>query len=162
MLAVIYLIFNEGYSATAGTLVRDELCDEAIRLGKLLAVLMPDEPEAFGLLALMLLHDSRRDPLARRRARPAEDQDRSRWDRDEIDEGMRALDRALRMRRPGPYQFQAAIAAVHAEAEQPADTDWPGSPPSTSSSARIDPSPVVELNRAVAVALADGPEEGLA
>ncbi|HSO02168.1 MAG TPA: sigma-70 family RNA polymerase sigma factor, partial [Gaiellaceae bacterium] len=124
VLAVLYLVFNEGYSASAGReTVRDELCDEAIRLAKLLAVLMPDEPEALGLLALMLLHDARRD--ARTAADGSlvllADQDRSRWSRERIDEGTRVLERALSHRRPGAYQLQAAIAALHLEDE----TDWP-------------------------------------
>ena len=153
-LATIYLIFNAGY----GPPVRDELCDEAVRLGKLLAVLMPDEPEALGLAALMLLHD------ARRRARHGdavvllEDQDRSLWDPASIDEGRRLLDRAIRLRRPGPYQLQAAIASLHLEDE----TDWPQIAALYGELLSRAPSPVVELNRAVAVAMADGPEAGLA
>ena len=163
VLAVIYLIFNEGYFSTTGSLVREELCDEAIRLGKLLAVLMPDEPEAFGLLALMLLHDSRRETRSLGGELVLlEQQDRSRWDRGKIDEGMRALNRAVSLRRPGPYQLQAAIAAVHTEAERPGDTDWHRIAAIYRELGRISPSPVVELNRAVAVAMADGPEEGLA
>ncbi|HUP31422.1 MAG TPA: RNA polymerase sigma factor [Gaiellaceae bacterium] len=160
VLAVLYLVFNEGYSASAGReAVRDELCDEAIRLAKLLAVLMPDEPEALGLLALMLLHDARRD--ARTAADGSvvllADQDRSRWSRDRIDEGTRVLERALSHRRPGPYQLQAAIAALHLEDE----TDWPQIAALYTELARAEPSPVVELNRAVAVAMAEGPERGL-
>ena len=160
VLAVLYLVFNEGYSASAGReTVRDELCDEAIRLAKLLAVLMPDEPEALGLLALMLLHD------ARRGARTAADgslvlladQDRSRWSRERVDEGTRVLERALSHRRPGAYQLQAAIAALHLEDE----TDWPQIATLYAELARVEPSPVVELNRAVAVAMAEGPERGL-
>ena len=160
VLAVLYLVFNEGYSASAGReAVRDELCDEAIRLAKLLAVLMPDEPEALGLLALMLLHDARRD--ARTAADGSlvllADQDRSRWSRERIDEGARVLERALSHRRPGPYQLQAAIAALHLEDE----TDWPQIAVLYAELARLEPSPVVELNRAVAVAMAEGPERGL-
>ena len=164
VLGVLYLTFNEGYSATGGeALVRGELCDEAIRLGKLLAALMPDEPEVLGLLALMLLQDSRR----RARSGPGgelvllEDQDRALWDQERIDEGRRVLARALSLRMPGPYQLQAAIAAVHSEATGPDDTDWPQIAALYGELARAFPSPVVELNRAVAVALAQGPAEGL-
>lgn len=164
VLGVLYLTFNEGYSATGGeALVRGELCDEAIRLGKLLAALMPDEPEVLGLLALMLLQDSRRAA----RSGPAgelvllEDQDRSLWDRGRIEEGRRVLERALSMRMAGPYQLQAAIAAVHAEASEPGETDWPQIAALYGELARAFPSPVVELNRAVAVSLAEGPAEGL-
>jgi len=165
VLGVLYLTFNEGYAATGGdALVRGELCDEAIRLGKLLAALMPDEPEVLGLLALMLLQDSRRAA----RSGPdgelvlLEDQDRSLWNQSRIDEGRRVLDRALSMRLPGPYQLQAAIAAVHAHAGSPDETDWPQIAGLYGELARALPSPVVELNRAVAVALAFGPEDGLA
>jgi RNA polymerase sigma-70 factor, ECF subfamily len=160
VLAVLYLVFNEGYAATAGSdVVRGDLCDEAIRLGKLLAVLMPDEPEALGLLALMLLQDSRRAA----RSGPdgelvlLEDQDRSLWNRDRIEEGLRVLDRAVALRRAGPYQLQAAIAAAHAE-ERP----WSEIAFLYERLRELDPSPVVELNRAVAVALAGRIEDGLA
>ncbi len=160
VLAVLYLVFNEGYAATAGrNHVREELCDEAIRLGKLLAVLMPDEPEVLGLLALMLLQDSRRDA----RVSPdgelvlLEDQDRTLWDRDRIDEGLRMLERALSLGRAGVYQLQAAIAAAHAE-ERP----WDKIVPLYDRLAELDPSPVVLLNRAVAVALSGRPEDGVA
>jgi len=160
VLAVLYLVFNEGYSATAGdALVRRELCDEAIRLTKLLAVLMPDESEVLGLLALMLLQDSRREA----RTGPdgelvlLEDQDRALWNRERIAEGLRVLERALGMRNPGPYQLQAAIAALHTE---PA-TDWGQIAALYAQLARHVPSPVIELNRAVAVAMAEGPEHGL-
>jgi RNA polymerase sigma-70 factor (ECF subfamily) len=165
VLAVLYLVFNEGYSATAGdNAVRDDLCDEAIRLAKLLAVLMPDEPEAHGLLALMLLHDSRRDARTTARGELVllEDQDRSRWDRAKIEEGSRVLERALSFRRIGRYQVQAAIAALHAHAGTPDATDWPQIAALYEELARLEPSPVVELNRAVAVAMADGPGAGLA
>ncbi len=160
VLAVLYLIFNEGYSASAGDhLVRRELCDEAIRLGKLLAVLMPDEPEVLGLLALMLFHDSRR--RARTSARGdlilLEHQDRSLWNRERIEEGRRVLERAARLRRVGPYQLQAAIAAVHAEES----TNWPAVAHLYAELAKLAPSPIVELNRAVAVAMATGADAGL-
>jgi RNA polymerase sigma-70 factor, ECF subfamily len=161
VLAVLYLVFNEGYSATSGdALVRRELCEEAIRLAKLLAVLMPDESEALGLLALMLLQDSRRQA----RTGPdgelvlLEEQDRALWNRARIDEGLRVLDHALALRAPGPYQLQAAIAALHTEPQ----TDWTQIAALYTQLARQTPSPVVELNRAVAVAMADGPEHGLA
>jgi RNA polymerase sigma-70 factor (ECF subfamily) len=160
VLAVLYLVFNEGYSASAGErLVRVDLCEEAIRLGRVLAVLMPDEPEVLGLLALMLLQDSRRDA----RTGPGgelvllEDQDRSLWHGDRITEGGRALERAESLRRPGPYQLQAAIAAVHSGDQ----TDWAQVAALYGKLALLAPSPVVELNRAVAVAMAEGPERGL-
>jgi RNA polymerase sigma-70 factor (ECF subfamily) len=164
VLAVLYLVFNEGYSASAGdALVRRDLCDEAVRLTKLLAVLMPDEAEAHGLLALMLLQDSRRDARADAQGDLVllEDQDRSLWHRHRIEEGLRVLRRALSLRRPGPYQLQAAIAAVHAEAATPADTDWEQIAALYGRLLAVAPSPVVELNRAVAVAMAAGPERGL-
>jgi RNA polymerase sigma-70 factor, ECF subfamily len=160
VLAVLYLVFNEGYAATAGVdHVRDELCDEAIRLGKLLAVLMPDEPEVLGLLALMLLQDSRRAARVGADGELVllEDQDRSLWDRSRIDEGLRMLERAISLRRPGPYQLQAAIAAAHAE-----DRPWSEIVILYNRLAEIDPSPVIQLNRAVAVALAGDVEHGLA
>ena len=165
VLAVIYLIFNEGYSASAGAaLIRADLCEEAIRLGRVLVGLMPDEPEARGLLALMILHH------ARRRGRTdavgdlilLEDQDRSLWDRVAIAEGDSLAIRALRAGRPGPYQVQAAIAAVHANAPTSAGTDWREVAGLYGILAQLNPSPVVELNRAVAVAMAEGPAAGLA
>jgi RNA polymerase sigma-70 factor (ECF subfamily) len=164
VLAVLYLVFNEGYSATTGdTLVRGDLCEEAIRLTKLLAVLMPDEPEVLGLLSLLLLQDSRRD--ARSDASGAlillEDQDRSLWDRHRIEEGLRVLDRALALRSPGPYQLQAAIAALHAQAAAPEETDWREIALLYAELDRATGSPVVALNHAVAVAMADGYERGL-
>jgi RNA polymerase sigma-70 factor (ECF subfamily) len=165
VLAVLYLVFNEGYASSAGDdLVRNDLCDEAIRLAKLLAVSMPDEPEALGLLTLMLLHDSRREA----RTDPdgdvvlLEDQDRELWNREQIEEGKRLLERALALRRPGPYQLQAAIAAVHASAERSEETDWPQIAALYGELLRVDPSPVIALNRAVAVAMAAGPDAGLA
>jgi RNA polymerase sigma-70 factor (ECF subfamily) len=158
-LRVLYLIFNEGYAASSGpTLVRRDLCAEAIRLAKLLCVLMPDEPEAFGLLALMLLQDSRRDARLSAEGELVllADQDRSLWDAREIDEGLRMLDRAEALRRPGPYQLQAAIAAGHAQlssSETLAAT--------YEALLQVDPSPVARLNHAVAVALAGDPERAL-
>ena len=160
VLAVLYLVFNEGYSATAGAdLVRADLCDEAIRLTKLLAVLMPDEAEVFGLLALVLLQDSRRAARIGEDGEIVllEDQDRGLWNRARIDEGLRVLDRAVSLRRPGPYQLQAAIAAAHAEERPKAEIVL-----LYEALASLDPSPVVQLNRAVAVALAGDVGEGLA
>ena len=164
VLQVVYLVFNEGYSTGAGAEVtRAELTGEAIRLGRLLAELQP-EPEAMGLLALMLLQESRR------RARSSssgelvllENQDRSLWNRDQIAEGVALVEKALKSRRFGPYTLQAAIAAVHAEAETTAATDWPQIVAIYDQLVRMEPSPVVYLNRAVAIAMRDGPEAGLA
>ena len=154
VLAVVYLIFNEGY----GPPVREELCDEATRLGRILAVLMPDESEVLGLLALMLLQDSRRAARAGSDLVLLEQQDRSLWDEAKIAEGRRVLDRGLARRSIGPYQLQAAIASLHAEPE----TDWREIACLYGVLAARNPSPVVELNRAVAVAFADGLERGLA
>jgi RNA polymerase sigma-70 factor, ECF subfamily len=163
VLAVLYLVFNEGYAATSGPLVRSELCDEAIRLARIVCRLMSGQPEPAGLLALMLLHHSRRDARADAAGDLVllEDQDRSRWDHDMIDEGLRLVDRTLAMHEPGPYQVQAAIAALHARAPRPEDTDWPQIAALYALLARVNPSPVIELNRAVAVAMADGPARGL-
>ena len=163
-LAVLYLLFNEGYAATSGAdLVRRGLCAEAIRLARTLAGLMPDEPETVGLLALMLLHDARR--AGRVDAEGAlvslEEQDRSLWDQAGIEEGVSLLDAALRRREPGPYQVQAAIAACHATAREAGATDWVEIAALYRELARMVPSPVIELNRAVAVAMADGPDAGL-
>jgi RNA polymerase sigma-70 factor (ECF subfamily) len=165
VLAVVYLIFNEGYAASAGdALVRRELCAEAIRLGRLLAELMPDEPEVMGLLALMLLIESRR--AARTTADGAlvllADQDRDRWDRDLVAEGQALVRRCLRRNRPGPYQVQAAINAVHSDAPTAAATDWGQILALYDQLMAIAPSPVVALHRAVAVAEARGPEAALA
>ena len=164
VLRVVYLVFNEGYSASSGgSLTRHDLSGEAIRLGRLLIELLP-EPEAVGLLALMLLHDSRRAA----RTSPTgdlillEDQDRSLWNRDQITEGVSLVERALSSRRVGPYTLQAAIAAVHAQAASPAATDWAQIVGLYDLLVQADPSPVVELNRAVAVAMRDGPLAGLA
>jgi RNA polymerase sigma-70 factor (ECF subfamily) len=164
VLAVLYLIYNEGYSASSGTdLVRVDLITEAIRLTEVIAQLMPDEPEALGLLALMLLHDSRRGERVTSGGDLVllEDQDRAAWDRAKIIRGQEILDRALRRGRPGPYQIQAAIAALHAEAETAADTDWRQIAVLYAQLARHNRSPVVELNRSVAVAMFHGPAAGL-
>jgi len=163
VLAVIYLVFNEGYVATGGDrLVRGELCQEAIRLGRVLTELMPDEPEALGLLALMLFHDSRREARTRDGELVLlEDQDRGRWNTEMVDEAQHLLDLALRRRAPGTYQIQAAIAALHAEAPDYASTDWAQIAALYTRLTALQPSPIVALNRAVAVAMAEGPEVGL-
>ncbi len=164
VLTVIYLIFNEGYSATSGdALVRGPLCTEAIRLGRALTDLMPDVPESRGLLALMLLHDSRSTAGVDGSGDLVllEDQDRSRWDRPQIAEGLSLVEDALRKGSPGYYQVQAAIAACHAEAASPDDTDWTQIAELYKILGRISRSPVVDLNHAVAVAMADGIEVGL-
>jgi RNA polymerase sigma-70 factor (ECF subfamily) len=165
VLRVIYLIFNEGYSASEGDrLVRGELCAEAIRLGRLLAELMPDDAEVWGLLALMLLHDTRRDARVDDEGRfvPLDDQDRSRWDPDRLAEGLRALERSVRFRRPGEYGLQAAITALHIQAADPEETDWGQIAELYGALAKLNPSPVVELNRVAAVGFASGPKAGLA
>ena len=171
VLFVLYLIFNEGYAVTSGNeLIRRELCDEAIRLARVLTMLMAQEsllvalPEALGLLALMLLHDSRRNA----RVGPGgelillEEQDHSLWDQDKKQEGLAVLERALHMRGIGPYQVQAAISALHVQAERPDATDWVQIAALYGMLMRMTPSPVIELNRVVAVAMADGPLAGLA
>ena len=164
VLAVVYLIFNEGYTASSGDrLVREDLCAEAIRLGRLLVTLMPDEPEAMGLLALMLLIESRRAA----RTTPAgdlvllADQDRARWDRDLIAEGQSIVRRCLRRNQPGPYQVQAAINAVHSDAPDAAATDWWQILQLYNQLQSLTPSPVVSLNRAVAVAEVEGPDAAI-
>jgi RNA polymerase sigma-70 factor (ECF subfamily) len=165
VLGVLYLLFNEGYAATAGAdLVRRSLTGEAVRLARVLVSLMPGEPEVEGLLALLLLHDARRDARVSASGDlvTLEEQDRSGWDRSMIDEGVALLERALRRGVPGPYQIQAAIAACHATAPTAADTDWPQIASLYGELVRFVPSPVVELNRAVAIAMADGPAAGLA
>lgn len=164
VLQVVYLVFNEGYSASAGeTLTRADLSAEAIRLGRLIVELLP-EPEALGLLALMLLHESRRPSRTTASGDLVllEDQDRSRWDRALIAEGTQLVERAISSRRFGPYTLQAAIAAVHAEAATSASTDWTQIVGLYDVLLRAEPSPVLELNRAVAVAMRDGPQAGLA
>ncbi|WP_433570887.1 RNA polymerase sigma factor [Streptomyces sp. CA-251247] len=165
VLAVVYLVFNEGYTASSGEhLVREDLCAEAIRLGRLLEQLMPDEPEVKGLLALMLLTESRRPA----RTSPAgdlvrlADQDRESWDRALIDEGQALVRQCLRRDRPGPYQIQAAIQAVHSDASVPAATDWRQIVLLYDQLLALAPNPVVALNRAVAVAEVEGPETALA
>src|SRR5262249_43567118 len=164
VLSVVYLVFNEGYMATSHEhLVRRDLVADSLRLARSLATLLPGEPETIGLLALMLLHDSRRE------ARVSDDgdlvllgnQDRNKWNRPQIEEGVRLVERALRMGRPGPYQIQGAIAAVHAEAATAAGTDWPQIAILYEQLLRYERTPVIELNRAVAVSFAESPVEGL-
>jgi RNA polymerase sigma-70 factor (ECF subfamily) len=162
--AVIYLIFNEGYAATTGdTLVRRDLCAESIRLGRLLLALMPDEPENIGLLALMLLQDSRRNARSDTRGElvTLEEQDRSLWDANEIEEGLRLVEQALRLRRIGNFQIQAAIAAVHAQATTPAETDWPQIVALYQELMTINSSPIIAMNHAAAVAMSEGFDRGL-
>ena len=162
--AVIYLIFNEGYAASAGqSLIRNDLCSEAIRLGRVLCELLPDEPENMGLLALMLLQDSRRETRVNDRGEliTLEEQDRSRWDTEEIEEGVQLVQAALSLRRVGSYQLQAAIAAVHAEAKRADETDWRQIVALYEELLRITSSPVVALNHAAAVAMSEGFERGL-
>ena len=165
VLGVLYLLFNEGYSATTGTdLLRPDLCREGIRLARLLATLMPGEPEVLGMLALMLLHDARRPARVDQDGDlvTLEDQDRSRWDADEISEGRAMLQTALGQDRPGAYQIQAAIVACHVTATDAAATDWASIARLYGQLKRLMPSPVVELNRAIAVGMAQGPARGLA
>ncbi|MET9492141.1 RNA polymerase sigma factor [Nocardia sp. NPDC006630] len=165
VLGVLYLIFNEGYSATTGAdLIRESLSAEAIRLQRQLVELMPDEPEAQGLLALMLLHDARRTTRVDEAGElvSLEFQDRSRWDRGEIAEGTAILDSAMLRGPVGPYRVQAAIAACHATAPTAAETDWPQIAGLYDHLVRLVPSPIVRLNRVVAIAMADGPDAGLA
>ena len=170
VLFVLYLIFNEGYSAAFGDqLIRRELCDEDLRLTRVLTQLLMQElllsevPEAMGLLALMLLHDARREARVGPEGEMVllEEQDRSRWDRGKIREGVSIMERLLLMKRPGPYQIQAAISALHAQAERAEDTDWPQIAALYHELMKMTPSPVIELNRAVALAMADGPLKGL-
>jgi len=162
--AVIYLVFNEGYTASAGdSLVRRELCAESIRLARTLCELLPSEPENLGLLALMLLHDSRRDARVNSSGElvPLEEQDRSTWHAQQIEEGLSLVEKALRMGNAGAYQLQAAIAAVHAQAKTPLQTDWKQIAALYAELARRSTSPVVALNHAVAVAMSEGCENGL-
>jgi RNA polymerase sigma-70 factor (ECF subfamily) len=164
VLRVVYLIFNEGYSASVGDqLTRGELSGEAIRLGRLLCELMPDEPEAWGLLSLMLLHDARRAARTAPDGRyvSLNDQDRALWDHDRIAEGLRSLDRAVRAHRPGQYQLQAAITALHVRAPSPDATDWAQIADLYAALGKLSPSPVIDVNHAAAVGFAHGPQAGL-
>jgi RNA polymerase sigma-70 factor (ECF subfamily) len=171
VLFVLYLIFNEGYAVTCGQeLIRRDLCDEAIRLARVVTMLLDQEslldalPEALGLLALMLLHDSRRDARIGSDGEPLllEEQERALWDQEKKQEGLAVLEQALRMKKTGPYQIQAAISALHVQAERAEETDWPQIAALYGMLWRMVPSPIVELNRSVAVAMADGPLAGLA
>ncbi|MGV3620284.1 MAG: RNA polymerase sigma factor [Archangium sp.] len=165
VLSTLYLVFNEGYSATAGdTLIRRELCDEAIRLTREVASLLPGEPEVLGLLALMTLHHARRDARTSDDGEfvPMEAQDRSRWRRDEIEEGVRLLELAMTLERRGPYQLQAAVAALHAEAATPEATDWAQIELLYGALVELMPTPTAELNHAVAIAMSKGVDAGLA
>lgn len=164
VLAVVYLVFTHGYTASRGTTEYRQLREEALRLGKLIATLMPDEPEALGLVSLMLLTDSRREARYTTAGDVVllEDQDRSRWDREQIAEAIGLLKRASRLGAPGPYQVQAAIAAEHARATTAEQTDWAGITTLYEELLALTPSPVVALNHAVAVAMSEGPEVGLA
>ena len=164
VLAVVYLVFNEGYLATSGqSIIRQELCAEAVRLGRLVVEPMPDEPEALGLLALMLLHRARQAARISPTGEPVllEDQQRTPWDQEQIQAGTALVQKALRMGKPGPYQVQAAIAALQCEAVSAEETDWPQIAALYRRLSEMISSPVVELNRAVAVAMADGPQAGL-
>lgn len=164
VMLVVYLVFNEGYNAASGdAVVRRELCVEAIRLGRLICELLPRDTEARGLLALMMLHDSRREARMGTNGEILllEEQDRSRWKREQIDEGLALVESALRSAPPGPYSVQAAIAAVHAKAERAEQTDWSQIVALYDVLLRLQPSPVVELNRAAGIAMAEGPLEGL-
>ena len=164
VLLVVYLVFNEGYSATSGdAAIRQELCSEAIRLGRILRQLLPRQPEAGALLALMLLHDSRRAARTAENGEPIllENQTRDRWNHDQIREGLVLVESALREGPPGPYALQAAIAAVHARATSADETDWPQIVGLYELLLRVQPSPVIQLNHAAAVAMARGPAEGL-
>jgi RNA polymerase sigma-70 factor (ECF subfamily) len=165
VLAVVYLIFTEGHTASEGeALTRPDLCMEAIRLGRLLTELMPDDAEAIGLLALMLLTDARRPARTGPRGEAIDlaRQDRTRWDAESLTEGLGLVDRALRLRRPGPYQLQAAIAALHARAPSLEETDWPQIAALYGELYRRGPTPVIAVNLAVAAGFADGPAAGLA
>jgi RNA polymerase sigma-70 factor, ECF subfamily len=163
VLSVLYLVFNEGYATSSGPLVRIDLCDEAIRLARVIVGLMPEELEAQGLLALMLLQHSRR--AARTDASGdlvlLDDQDRAKWDHDMIDEGLATLARALSAGPPGVYRLQAEIAALHARAPRPEDTDWPQIAALYATLVQVRPSPIIALNHAVAVGMADGPAAAL-